>query len=340
MAIIGKKRLDLTKETILKLCSSYDIYRKYFGEFTINEVTCNHLRGENTPSFIIGNKYGGLNHKDFGDKKFKGDCFDLVMQMYNCDFPTALQFIDRDLNLGISYAKIEGLKAITWETPKEAIIKPPPIIQITTRNPNKEELAYWEQYGLNLQDLKNEDVFFPKTIFRNKKKQPNVIMTFCYLYPEISKNKIYRPFAPKREKNTPPWLWKWDSSVPFDYCDNLQSIVNCKYAFLTKSKKDRMVLQKVLGITCIADVQAEDPGCISDQTIEHFKSHAEYSVTIFDNDQKGKESSMWLTEEHSFKHCNVPDKYLKEGITDFADLFKQYGEKPIIEHFKQKGFLL
>lgn len=342
--IKGKKRKELTKESILEIANPYDIYRYFFGDFTINQVTVNHLRGEKSPSIIIGNKYGELRHKDLGDLKWKGTCFDLVMQIYNCDYFTALKIIDKELNLGLSSDKIEGKKVIIWDKPKEAIIKPPPIIQVSTRKPDREELLYWEQYGIGLEDLKKENIYFPKTIYRNKKRVPNSILTFCYFYSEIEKFKIYRPLAPKRSKNTPNWLWKWDSSVPFDYCDNLKSINNCEYAFLTKSKKDRMVLQKVLGIECIADVQAEDPSCISEDTLTHFKQNSEKQVTVFDNDKKGLESSNWLTEQYGFIHCNVPfglpDKKNKDKfITDFSDMMRDYGEKSVIAHFKEKNLI-
>lgn len=340
--IKGKVKKQLDKESILEKVSEYDIYMYFmpYKNWQLNIITHSPFSKDDNPSFIIGNKFGKLTHKAFNDLTKKGDCFSFVQQIYNCDFPTALKIIDKELNLGISHEKVGSVTPITWETPKEAIIKPPPIIQITTRKPTNEELAYWAQYGLNIEDLKKEHIYFPKTIYRNKKRLPNKIMTFCYLYPEISKIKIYRPLAPKRQKNTPVYLYKWDNSgIPFDYVDNLKSITKCQYAFLTKSKKDRMVLQKVLGITCIADTQAEDASCISHDTLQHFKDNSEFQVTIFDSDQKGKESSMWLTEHYGFLHCNVPDKYLNEGIKDFADLFKKYGEKPIIEHFKQKGFV-
>jgi hypothetical protein len=339
MPVKGKVKTQLTKETILERCTEYDIYRTFFGPFEVNQVTCNHLRGEVNPSFIIGNKVNnGLTHKDFGSMYWRGDCFSLVMQIYSCDFNTALSIIDKELNLGISSKKVDK-QIISWDQPKVSIVKPPPIIQITTRKPTTDELNYWKQYGIELEDLKRENIYFPKTIYRNKKRIPNSVMTFVYYYPEINKIKLYRPLAPKKQKNTPVWLWKWDTNIPFDHCENLSLIKNCKYAFLTKSKKDRLMLRKVLDIECIANVQAEDPACISDNTLNHFKQNSEYQVTIFDSDNKGKESSMWLTKEYGFKHCNVPDQYLKEGIKDFADLFRYKGKEPIIEHFTKKGFI-
>lgn len=341
MAIRGTKKKDLTIDTILNEISEYDIYKYYMpNEWDINEVTNSPFSIDRSPSFVIGNKYGRLTHKAFNDAEKKGDCFSFVQQLFNLHgLKEALLKIDEDFNLGISHEKLKEFTPIKWEMPKEAIIKPPPVIQITTRKPNKEELKYWAQYGLELEDLKKENIYFPKTVYRNKQKLPNKILTFAYLYPEISKIKLYRPLAPKRIKGTPSWLWKWDSNVPFDYCDNLNAIKECKYAFLSKSKKDRMVLQKVLGITCMADVQAEDPSCISEETLQHYKDNSEYQVTIFDSDEKGKSSSLMLSDMWGFKHCNVPDKYLEEGINDFADLFKKYGEKSIIEHFKEKGYV-
>jgi len=339
MSIKGKKKIELTKESILERCSVYDIYRHFFGPFNINEVTCNHLRGDTSPSFIIGNKYGELSHHDWGSLYWRGNCFNLVMQKYSCDYNTALKLIDKELNLGILSQKVNGYEPKTWIEPKEIIVKNPPLIQVTTRKPTKEELNYWAQYGIGLEDLKRENIFFPKTIFRNKKKIPNSIMTFCYFYPEISKIKIYRPLAPKRTKNTPFWLWKWDTNLPFQTCENLNNLKDCKYSFVTKSKKDRIVLSKILELDCIVNVQAEDPACISEETLLTLRQKSEKQVTIFDSDTTGKKSSMWLTNEYGFLHCNVPNKYLQEGIKDFADLFRAHGKEPIIEHFKQKGYI-
>lgn len=341
--IKGKLKKQLTIESILEKVTEYDIYRHFMPikNWELNTVTNSPFSKDDNPSFIIGNKFGKLTHKAFNSSNIKGDCFTFVQQLFNLpSLNEALKIIDKELNLGISQQKVDNLEVIKWKQPKESIIKPPPTIQITTRKPNKEELGYWEQYGITLEDLKRENVYFPKTIYRNKKKIPNTLLTFCYFYPEINKIKIYRPLAPKREKNTPPWLWKWDNSgIPFDYCEGLNNIKNCKYAFLTKSKKDRILLSKVLNINCIADVQAENPSCISEATLSHFKANSEHQVTVFDADPPGKESSLWLTKEYGFKHCNVPDKYLKEGIKDFSDLYKVYGKEPIIEHFKQKGYI-
>lgn len=101
--IKGKKRIPLTTDNILKLISPYDIYRRYFGDFKINVVTKNWIRGDENPSFIIGNATGELHHFDFADGNWRGDCFAFVKQLYSlASINDVLKLIDRDFGLGIS----------------------------------------------------------------------------------------------------------------------------------------------------------------------------------------------------------------------------------------------
>ena len=342
--IKGRQKVILTKEDILKKISTYDIYRYYQGPFTLNEVCVNRHRGEKDPSLIIGNKLSGdLTHKDFGDYKWRGDAFHFVEQIFQCDFATALKIIDRDFNLGLQEGKdIKVVKSITWEAPKIEL-KKPPLFQISYYSKmSKSYLDYWAKLHQGESDLKRENIFQPKEIWRNKKRIPlGELMTFVYYYSSIDKWKIYRPFAPKKELHTPMNKWKWDSNVPFNYVDNLKNISpDCHRAFLAKSKKDRMVLMTALQTDCIADVQAEDPACLSEDSLNLFLQVKNRWV-ISDNDKKGKEFSWWLTRHHDFKHVNVPDKYLNSipKCTDFADLCYNYDINLVIDHFKRKKIL-
>lgn len=339
-----QKTQQLSKELILQKVSTYDIYRYYNGPFKVNDICVNRHRGEKDPSLIIGNKVsGGLTHKDFGDYRWRGDAFHFVQQVHNCDFPTALRIIDRDFLLGLGGGKfIEGKSSvITWETP-EIEVKRPPLFQIVYYSSmSKAGLDYWARFGQGEEDLRREKIFQPKEIWRNKRRvHLGNLLTFCYYYESIDKWKIYRPFAPKKEKDTPINQWKWDSNVPFDWTDNIGCVAGCDKMFLAKSKKDRMVLMKALQTDCIADVQAEDPACISDTKLQVFQSVPERYI-VSDNDKKGKEFSWWLTKQHGFKHVNVPDKYLHEEpkCTDFADLCYNHGMEKVIEHFKKKKLI-
>ena len=266
------------------------------------------------------------------------------MKIHSCDYEMALSIIDRDFGLGLrsktipEWGKMENI--ITWQRPKDIKISKPPTIQVVTKPFTKVELEYWQKYGIGEQDLIREGIFSPKQIWRNKSRLPlGNLLTFCYWYDTLQLWKIYRPLAPKRAKMTACNEWKWDSAIPFDYCDGLETITDCQFSFLTKSRKDKLVLKKALEIECVVDCQAEDPACIQESTILTLMENSKIQVTVFDNDKKGKESSWWLTNNYGFKHCNVPDKYNKEGITDFADLAEKYGLEAVREHFKEKGFL-
>lgn len=343
--IKGRQKVRLTKEAILEKISTYDIYRFYQGPFKVNHVSVNRHRGEKDPSLIIGNKVSNnLTHKDLGDYSWRGDCFHFVMQVFNCDFSTALKIIDRDFGLGLQVGKAVEVKStiITWETP-EIEIKKPPIFQIVYYSKlSQRALDYWAKLGQGEDDLRREKIFQPKEIWRNKRRLPlGDLMTFCYFYEDISSWKIYRPFAPKKDLKTPMNQWKWDSNVPFDYVDNLSAIKpDCDKIIMAKSKKDRLVLMKALQTDCIADVQAEDPACISNEVLDRYLK-VPNRIIVSDNDRKGKEFSWWLTKNHGFKHVNVPDRYLTEvpKCTDFADLCYYYGIEKVTEYFKRKGLL-
>lgn len=346
MPIQGKKKVDITKEVILQHVSEFDILKAFWPvdkELKLNRAILSPFRGEENNSFIVGTKFGNITYKDLGDYNYRGDVWNFVKQIEHlADFNSVLKAIDKRFSLGLSSGQPikDKPNLVTWEQPKIEII-PPPLFQVITRNPTKEELDYWSSYYQDIEDLKRENIYFPKTIYRNRKRLglKKGELVFCYYYTDIEGYKIYRPFASKKGKNLPPEQWKWDSNIPFSYIESLNMINGCETAFINKSKKDKMLLIKALGTNCICSVQAEDPACMTDETLKHIKNNSKIQVAISDNDKKGKEFSWWLTKEHGYKHCNPPDKYFKEGLTDFADVARQYGIETVTEHFKAKKLI-
>lgn len=107
---------------------------------------------------------------------------------------------------------------------------------------------------------------------------------------------------------------------------------------IAKSKKDKLVLSKALNFTCLVTTQAEDITCFNESSIEVLKTCKEV-YTVYDNDLKGKTASWALTNNFGWKHCNVPDRLLKEGISDFADFAKFKGIEKVYNHFLQKNVI-
>jgi DNA primase len=332
--IQGKKRVKLTPDSILDKISEYDIYKFYMPHqnWKINVVTYSPFRNEKNPSFIIGYRGGALRYCDFGDSSKKGGCFNFVMMLFNVSLNDALLMIDRDFDLGImnasstkNYERIISDYAQPTATSKREYF-----IQVKTRKFTNEELAYWNGYYQDIDDLRANNVYSIDTVYLNKQKFPikDTELRFGYLYEGYWK--IYRPFADKKNK----WM---PNNVPITMMDGLDDITDCDVAFINKSKKDYMVMKKVF--PCCCAVQNEGMGCFSEENVDFIKENSERQILSFDSDETGVKNSRLITDKFGFEYCNVPRIYLDEGIKDWADLARIHGLKTIEKYLTQKELI-
>ncbi len=332
--IQGKKRVNLTTDSILDKISEYDIYKFYMPHqnWKINDVTYSPFRNEKNPSFVIGYRGGALRFVDFGDSSRKGGCFDFVMMLFNIPLREALMMIDRDFDLGIisgsstkQYERIVSDYAQPTATSKREYF-----IQVKTRKFTHEELAYWNAYYQDIDDLRANNVYSIDTVYLNKQKFPikDSELRFGYLYE--GHWKIYRPFADKKNK----WM---PNNVPITMMDGLDDIRDCDVAFINKSKKDYMVMKKVF--PCCCAVQNEGMGCFSEENVDYIKENSERQILSFDSDETGVKNSQLITDKFGFEYCNVPRIYLDEGIKDWADLARIHGLKTIEKYLTQKELI-
>ncbi len=332
--IQGKKRVKLTPDSILDKISEYDIYKMYMPHqnWKINVVTYSPFRNEKNPSFIIGYRGGALRFCDFGDSSRKGGCFNFVMMLFNVSLNDALLMIDRDFDLGIvsgsstkNYERIISDYAQPTATSKREYF-----IQVKTRKFTHEELAYWNGYYQDIDDLRANNVYSIDTVYLNKQKFPikDSELRFGYLYE--GHWKIYRPFADKKNK----WM---PNNVPITMMDGLEDIRDCDVAFINKSKKDYMVMKKVF--PCCCAVQNEGMGCFSEENVDYIKENSERQILSFDSDETGVKNSQLITEKFGFEYCNVPRIYLDEGIKDWADLARIHGLKTIEKYLTQRELI-
>jgi DNA primase len=332
--ITGRRKIELTFDTILQRITEYDIFRYYIPDKTwkINKPILSPLRNEKNPSFVIGNRSGKLKFIDFGTG-VRGDAFTFVKLLYNMpSMADVLLLIDKDFQLGISEGELkDDYKKITstYSQPED-VGKRYSLIQVITRKFTKEELDYWNQYYQDIEDLKKEHVYSVKKVFLNKKlfTLSDTELRFGYFYDGYWK--IYRPFAGKKNKWVP-------NNVPITEMDGKENIINCDVAFINKSKKDYMVMKKVFPCSCA--VQNESVGCFSSENVEFIKANSDRQILSFDSDVPGVKSSQQITELFGFGYCNVPREYLSEDIKDWADLAKKYGLQRIEEILKQKQLL-
>jgi len=335
--IKGTKRVQLSKELIYSKISSYDIFKFYMPnkDWQPNVVTLSPFRNEKNASFIIGPKGEGgvMIFIDFADSSLKGDAFTFVQKIHNIPtFYETLVKIDKDFDLGFTTSSVtKRYKKIIASYDKPIIVqKDYSFIQVKTRKFTVRELDYWNDYYQDIEDLKNNNIFSISEVYLNKKRIviPNDELRFGYLYD--GRWKIYRPLSDRK--------WKWmPNNVPITAMDGLDDIKDCHTAFITKSKKDYMVMKKIFPTVCA--VQNEGAGCFSTENVEYIKANSEKQILSFDSDEVGVKNSTSITKMFGFEYCNVPKEYLKDNINDWADLAKVHGLKVIEEYLINKQIL-
>ena len=333
--IEGVKIKTFSAEAILSKISEYDIFRFYMPthNWELGQVTYSPFRDEKNPSFLIGVRGDSIKFIDFGDTHLRGNCFEFVRLLFN--IPTyidTLKKIDTDFNLGIgSNNSSDEYKQIVKQYKQPEIVKRDySFIQVKTRKFTNEELSYWNQYYQDIEDLKANNIYSIAEVYLNKKRIviPNNQLRFGYLYD--GHWKIYRPFADKK--------WKWmPNNVPITAMDGKDDITNCDVVFINKSKKDYMVMKKIYPYCCA--VQNEGAACFSYENVEYIKQNSKKQILSFDSDETGVTNSKKITEMFGFDYCNVPRKFLDEGIKDWADLAKVYGLKAIEEYLITKNII-
>lgn len=337
MPITGKKKTELTMDTIFEKVSEYDIFRKFMphSNWELNEACISPFsregRTERNPSFIIGNKKGYLSYIDFGDTSYRGDCFNFVKQV--CGLFTlddVLRRIDKEFGLGLGSEPVKDYKKEISQYKQPEITKRNTIIQVKTRKFTLEELAYWKLYYQDIQDLRENNIYSIKELYLNKKRfHLGEELRFGYFYDGFWK--IYFPFQKDKKRKWVP------NNVPITALDGKENIKNCSTAFINKSKKDMMVIKKIF--PCSVGVQNEGIACFSPENVEYIKSNSERQILSFDSDVTGVKNSQQITQLFGFDYCNVPRKYLQEGIKDWADLAKIHGLKAVEDVLKEKNII-
>lgn len=315
--------IELKKEEIFKRITEEQIFERYLQlPVDESETYNNPLR----PDRKAGCRYyraknGRIYFKDFS-KGFHWDCFNVVQHIYNCDFIQACRIIVRDFKLNNTPTLYE------W-SPQE-VQKRRMRIQISVRNWTQQDVEYWKQYNIDIDDLIHFKVFPCKSFwingeyFRCRSNDP------CYAY--YFGNDLFKLYFPFRTEN------RFFQNIHLE--DNIlqgynQLTRNTDLLVITKSYKDVICYYK-LGIEAVAPIS--EIQIISKEHYDEFSNIYSYCVTNGDNDYRGRSFMLEHYKKYQLPYYVFPKTWGKD-LSDNIKLFGFYKITEIISNLREhEGF--
>lgn len=325
---------EITIPELIEQIGDLNIFSYYIPNLVLNRPMLSVFRKEKNPSFVVSSRGNQIRYKDYGDSQFKGNCIDLVKQLYHLSTSEAINKIKEDFGL-IDKSNNKYNQVISSLPKIEVAPKIPVKIIAEAKNLGKEHINYLAQYELTLEDMNfcsDTEVLplkkfwingTPITLGKNE-------VGFIYYVKSLDKVKIYRPQASKD--------LKWFTNLNFSYIHGLDNLKNCHTGIVGKSIKDCAVVYKYI-TKCTCVVQSENPDALSDDNINFINSNCSNIYTSFDNDEKGVISSQNLNKKTGWGYINPPKELLNKGITDWADMIKVEGKDKLIEYFQSKKII-
>ena len=311
---------EITKELLLEH-NNEETYMAYYLGIPIKKgLFVSPLRVDHKPtcSFYRGRQ---LYFKDFAT----GECLsfeNVVMKKYSCNYHEALKIIATDFGI------IDGSK------PKIVPIQPifkkekKTIIQIEAKSFTKEELEWWEQFGITKNILTKYRVYSCKTVFLNGRIESiydSKCPSYGYYFGNEEGRELWKIYYPYRKN------FRFIGNIKTTTIQGYNQLPKkSKLLVITKSLKDCMVLYN-LGIAAIAP-QSETQ-FIQDNVLEVLKKRFKHIVLLFDNDQTGLEFTNKIKRKYKWiTPMIIPLKYKAKDISDF---YKAYGRDKTIELIKE-----
>lgn len=257
--------------------------------------------------------------KDSGLRK-TGDVFSLVKELYglqtedqvfrNIDVHFGLDLYDDSLNI----SNQKSLRKV-----KPPIDKPPSFIQISSKSFTRQGLLYWSKYGINEEQLKEEEVYEVQYFWVSKEqKTPFTPKSLCFAYlirddKGAPYYKLYQPF----EKE-----FKFIQDYPDYFVEGWSQLgVRSKELIITKSKKDCIVLHS-LGFEAVSP--RSESTMIPDKQLQYLiqRFGIQNIFILFDND--GKHNGQKYQEIFQIPLVFIP---IESETKDVSDFRAKYGEK-------------
>lgn len=317
---------EITKDLLLSKYSEETFMEYYLGIPVKKGLFRNPLRNDHKPTAsFYRNRNGELIFKDFG-WNFYGNFINVVMSKYALSYHEALK------KIAIDFGFIKG-DTTDFVQPKVSLNafkdQGPSKIQIQIQDFTKEELDWWNNFGVSKSILEKYYVYSCKTVFLNDK-----------LFAQSSSRcPIYGYYFDKNDKNLELWRIYFPKRKTFRFISNTSSKViqgfeqlpkNGKVLVITKSLKDVMVLSS-FGIPAIAP--NSENLFVDNETFESLKTRFKHIIAFYDNDLPGVMNMIRIRREHpEIVYTWIPLNYNAKDISDF---YRDYGRSKTLELITQ-----
>lgn len=308
---------QVTKEFILSHINQETILSHYLNIPVIpKKLFVNPLRDDHHPTAAFYKSKNGIVYfHDFATNAHY-NCFTVVMSIYHCKYFHALKIIAKDFGL-IKDDKIQTKKI---KFVKDLEYKSETFIQAEIQNYSKEDLAWWNSFGVTEKQLKKYKVFCVKNVFLNGKVFASYTKN-CPIYGYYGGKRedmeYWRMYFPKRKEYRFLANWEKDKIQGFK-----QLPESGKVLIITKSMKDVMCLNS-FKIPAIAP--CSENLFINDKLLSSLKERFKYIIVFYDNDRPGKYNLCKIRKEHpELKYFFIPNSTEAKDISDF---YKKYGRE-------------
>lgn len=218
------------REKILSIYDEESILKSYIDIESIPCLIHSPLREDNKPSFSFYYLNENLVFKDFSTGE-SGNLWTFLQKYTN-------------KTLDVIYDEI--LEKNPKKTTLKTLVKP--TIEVVARSFNKDDLAYWDSYGISEETLKKGNVHAIQTLILNREGERVYysVDKYAYVYVEFLDNqqvlKVYQPYS----------KMKWLSNFTHEIVD-LYSILpeTGDNVIITSSRKDALTLIENCNVSAI-----------------------------------------------------------------------------------------
>ena len=319
-------RPKITKEFLLSKINQESIMQYYTGQdVNSKKLFTSVLRKDNhvTCSFYKS-KSGILYMHDFATNEHL-DCWNIVMQLYNCNYYDALNIIAQDFGFIEGTHKNVSPPKLVNDLKETESSK----IQVQIKDFTEKELKWWNQFGISKKLLKKYHVFSLQHVFLNGQLR----------FTSSEQCPIYGYYFGKDKNHEEKWKIYFPMRQEFRFLNNVSKKTLQGYHQLPKTG-DLLVITKSMK-DCISLYGFGIPACapnsetlfVNDKQLEEFKQRFKHILVVYDQDKPGKHNMWLIRKQHPELNFFTMPKDLAKDFTDSVQLVGVDKMRELIKEF-------